>query len=298
MEKLLFTGGTGFLGNNIMPILERNYSVTTIGITPKDMINCNLAQEVPALREHYDVVLHACGKAHSIPKTEEEKKVFFDVNYQGTINLCSALEKVGIPKAFVFISTLSVYGAKVGEQRIDETHPLNGISPYAKSKIMAEKYLEEWAKKNNVILGILRPSLMAGPNAPGNLGAMVKGIKNGRYLNIDHGTARKSLLMVYDIANVLPKLVVKGGVYNICDDTHPSYGELAKIMSTQLGKRKPWSIPLWTAKPIAWIGNYIPGFPLNTYRLQKLTSTFTYSNEKIKKELDWHPMCVLDNYKI
>lgn len=298
MQKMLFTGGTGFLGNNIMPILEQNYSVTTIGITPKDVINCNLAQEVPALKEHYDVVLHACGKAHSIPKTEVERKVFFDVNYQGTINLCSALEKVGIPKAFVYISTLSVYGAKAGEQRIDELHPLNGSSPYAKSKIMAEKYLEEWAKKNNVILGILRPSLMAGPNAPGNLGAMVKGIKNGRYLNIDHGSARKSLLMVYDIANVLPGLIVKGGVYNICDDTHPSYGELAKIISTQLGKREPWSIPLWIAKPIAWIGNFIPGFPLNTYRLQKLTATFTYSNEKIKRALNWKPMCVLDNYKI
>lgn len=297
MEKLLFTGGTGFLGNNILPILSKDYEVTTIGITPKDMLQSNLAKEIPSLPEHYDVVLHACGKAHSVPKTEAEKKVFFDVNYQGTVNLCTALEKVGVPKSFVFISTLSVYGTSVGED-IDETHPLDGTSPYAKSKIMAEEFLTEWAKKNSVVLSILRPSLMVGPNAPGNLGAMVNGIKKGRYFNINHGTARKSLLMVYDIANVLPLLVNKGGTYNICDDTHPSYCELSRIMCEQLGKRAPLSLPMWIAKPLAWVGDLIPGFPFNTYRLKKLTGTCTYSNEKIKRSLGWQPLNVLENYKI
>ena len=297
MERLLFTGGTGFLGNNIMPILSKDYVVTTIGITPKDMLQSNLAKEIPALPEHYDIVLHACGKAHSVPKTEAEEKVFFDVNYQGTVNLCAALEKVGVPQSFVFISTLSVYGTSTGEM-IDETHSLDGTSPYAKSKIMAEEYLTDWAKKNNVVLSILRPSLMVGPNAPGNLGAMVNGIKKGRYFNINHGTARKSLLMVYDIANVLPKMVDKGGVYNICDDTNPSFGELSALMCAQLGKRAPLSIPLWVARPLAWVGNMIPGFPFNTYRLKKLTGTCTYSNEKIKSTLGWQPLSVLDNYKI
>jgi nucleoside-diphosphate-sugar epimerase len=68
MEKLLFTGGTGFLGKNVMPILSQNYEVTTCGITPDDMIKANLAKEVPTLPERYDVVLHACGKAHVVPK--------------------------------------------------------------------------------------------------------------------------------------------------------------------------------------------------------------------------------------
>ena len=279
MNKLLFTGGTGFLGNNIRPILSNDYEITTMGITPQDILRCNLAKEEPVLPEHYDVVLHACGKAHSVPKTDDEKKLFFDVNYQGTMNLCSALEKVGVPKSFVFISTLSVYGTSVGEG-IDETYPLYGTTPYAKSKIMAEEYLTDWATKNNVILSILRPSLMVGPNALGNLGAMVDGIKKGRYFNINHGKARKSLLMVYDIANVLPLLVKKGGVYNICDDTHPSYGELSKIMCEQLGKREPMSLPMWVAKPLAWVGDLIPGFPFNTYRLKKLTGTCTYSKDK------------------
>ena len=35
--KLLFTGGTGFLGKNVRPILEKQYEVTTCGITPEDL---------------------------------------------------------------------------------------------------------------------------------------------------------------------------------------------------------------------------------------------------------------------
>ena len=96
MEKLLFTGGTGFLGKNVMPLLNQQYEVATCGITLDDMIKVNLAKNVPVLPEKYDVVLHACGKAHVVPKTEAEKQAFFDVNYQGTVNLCDALEKVMI----------------------------------------------------------------------------------------------------------------------------------------------------------------------------------------------------------
>ena len=130
MEKLLFTGGTGFLGNHVKPILERQYEVTTCGITSEDDIKANLAKEIPDLDCRYDVVLHACGKAHVVPKTEAEKKAFYDVNYQGTVNLCKALETAGIPKSLVFISTVAVYGCDFGEN-IDETHPLRGDSPYA-----------------------------------------------------------------------------------------------------------------------------------------------------------------------
>ena len=96
MKKLLFTGASGFLGYNIRPILEKSYDVHTIGLTDDDDIKFNLAKEVPPINTHYDVVLHAAGKAHTVPKTEAEKQVFYDVNYVGTIHLCDALEKAGV----------------------------------------------------------------------------------------------------------------------------------------------------------------------------------------------------------
>lgn len=298
MAKLLFTGGTGFLGNNIMPLLEKQFEVTTCGITPDDIIKANLAKEVPVLDKRYDVVLHACGKAHVVPKTEAEKQAFYAVNYQGTVNLCSALEKVGVPKALVFISTVAVYGCEYGEL-ISEEHPLNGETPYAKSKIMAEQYLTEWCKKHDVVLGILRPSLLAGKNAPGNLGAMVNGVRKGFYLNIAGGKVKKSVLMAEDIARLLPLLEEKGGVYNVCDSYQPTFGELAASVAKQLGKRKPISIPYWMAWCMAKVGDLLGNkAPINSYKLEKMTKSLTFSNEKARRELGWEPLDVLENYRV
>ena len=298
MKRLLFTGGTGFLGKNIMPLLTKTYEVVTCGITPDDAIQANLAKEAPKFDQHFDIVLHACGKAHVVPKTEAEKQAFFDVNYQGTVNLCSALEKVGVPKALVFISTVAVYGCEYGNL-ITEEHPLNGGSPYAKSKIMAEKYLTEWGKKHNVVLGILRPSLLAGKNAPGNLGAMVNGVRKGFYMNIAGGSVVKSILMAEDIARILPFLIERGGIYNVCDTRQPSFGELSISVAKQLGKRKPISIPYWMAWCMARVGDLLGSkAPINSYKLKKMTKSLTFSNEKARRELGWEPMDVLENYRV
>lgn len=298
MKKLLFTGASGFLGCNIRPILEKNYDVHTIGLTDNDDIKINLAKEIPPINTHYDVVLHACGKAHVVPKTEAEKQAFYDVNYQGTVNLCKALEKAGIPKTLVFISTVAVYGCDFGDL-ITEEHPLDGDTPYAKSKIMAETYLNEWCEKNDVTLGILRPSLLAGRNAPGNLGAMVDGIRKGFYLNIAGGKVKKSILMAEDIANLLPLLEEKGGIYNVCDSYQPTFGEISASVAKQLGKHKPISIPYWMAWCMARVGDLMGSkAPINSYKLEKMTKSLTFSNEKAKRELGWEPLDVLTNYKI
>lgn len=298
MKKLLFTGGTGFLGKNVMPLLIQEYEVTTCGITPDDMIKANLAKEVPELPEKYDVVLHACGKAHVVPQTEEEKKAFYDVNYQGTINLCTALEKVGEPKALVFISTVAVYGCEYGEN-IDESHSLSGNSPYADSKIKAEQYLTKWCLDHHVRLSILRPSLLAGKDAPGNLGAMVKGVRKGYYMNIAGGKVVKSILMAEDIARLVPLLEEKGGVYNVCDTRQPTFGEISMSVARQLGKGKPINIPYWMAWCMAKVGDFLGNkAPINSYKLEKMTKSLTFSNSKARSELGWEPLDVLANYKI
>lgn len=296
--NLLFTGASGFLGNNVRPILEKTYQVVTIGLTSEDNYTVNIAKEIPELKEHCEIVLHAAGKAHVVPRTEEEKKAFYDVNLQGTKNLCAALEKSGIPQAFIFISTVAVYGCEFGSN-ITEKHPLNGDTPYALSKIQAEEFLTEWCNKHGVILSIIRPSLIAGPNPPGNLGAMIKGIKTGRYLNIGGGKARKSVLMVEDIAHLVPILVKRGGIYNVCDDEQPSFRQLETVICTQLGKKLPISIPFWVAKCMAIVGDCLgKKAPINSLKLKKITESLTFSNEKAKRELGWKPTPVLENFII
>ncbi len=296
--KLLFTGASGFLGKNIKPILEKQYHVRTLGMRSENHLIADLSRQIPVFNESFDIILHAAGKAHMTPISADQKKDFLDVNYQGTVNLCKALEQTMLPKAFIFVSTVAVYGLDFGEN-IKEDYPLNGQTPYALSKIKAEEYLIDWCKKNHIKLGIIRPSLIAGPNAPGNLAAMVNGIKTGKYLSIGKGVARKSILMVQDIAELIPLLIEKGGIYNVCDDTHPSFRELETIICKQLNKKIPLSIPLFFAKCIATVGDLLgEKAPINSLKLKKITKSLTFSNQKAKKELNWQPLNVIENYTL
>lgn len=297
-ETLLLTGSSGFLGHNIMPLLSERYDVTSCGLDESDDVCVDLSTTMPDFDRRFDIVVHAAGRAHIDPKTRSQRQAFFDVNYKGTINLCRALAKGKLPRALIFISTVAVYGVESGCM-ITEDWLLNGTSPYAASNIQAERFLAQWCSRRGVTLTILRPALMAGPDAPGNLGAMVHGIQRGYYANIAGGRARKSMLMASDIADLVPLVADKGGIYNVCDSYHPSYNELAHVIARQCGRKHVISIPTWLAKPLAFIGDYfLRGRLMSSDRYRKLTNTLTFSNERACSQLGWQPSDVLTSYNV
>lgn len=298
MKKLLMTGAAGFLGRNIIPDLKKRYSVKTIGRSANNDVRCDLSESIPYFTESYDVVLHAAGKAHIVPRTEEEKQAFYKVNLEGTKNLCAGLERMGVPKSLVFISTVAVYGLDTGEDISEETE-LKGNTPYALSKIQAEQYLTGWCSVNGVKLSILRLPLVAGVNPPGNLGSMIKGIKTGRYFSVGKANARKSVVMAVDVARLLPVLEDKAGIYNLSDGYDPSFGELEMLIAQQQGRRRPLAIPYWMAKLMAKCGDMMGRrAPINSYKLGKIINPLTFSSKKAQTELNWIPLRVLDNFKI
>ena len=141
--------------------------------------------------------------------------------------------------------------------------------------------------------------MIAGPNPPGNLGAMIHGIRSGKYLSIAGGHARKSVLMVQDIAKLVSLLAEKGGIYNVCDSHHPTFRELETTICRQLDKKLPFSIPYWAAKCMALVGDCLgKKAPINSLKLKKITESLTFSNEKAMRELGWKPTRVLENFKI
>ena len=164
---------------------------------------------------------------------------------------------------------------------------------------MAEEYLQKWCLEHNVVLGIIRPSLIVGPNPPGNLETMITGIRKGRYFSIAGGRASKSVFMVQDIAHLIPLLVRKGGIYNVCDSYQPTFRELETLICKQVDKPQPLSIPYWLAKVVALIGDCLgKKAPINSLKLDKITKSLTFSNEKAIRELGWKPMNVLENFRI
>ena len=288
MEKMLLTGASGFVGRHILPLLSRSYAVTSLGRSAVNDIAADLTVCPPQLPQHYDVVLHVCGKAHIVPRTEAERQQFYQVNHIGTVNLCKALECVGAPKVFIYLSTVAVYGCDSGEE-IDESHPLNGCTPYAHSKILAEQYLQGWCEKCGVRLVILRAPLMIGEGAPGNLGAMERGIARHRFALIGGGKARKSVLRVERLAEIVPLMARKEGIYNVCEAYNPTFADIALEVAKRVGKHRVPNVPLWLARVLAWCGDALQtvtglAMPITSARLEKMMSNLTFSSAKARRD--------------
>ena len=287
--NILVTGTNGFFGNEIIKNLNENniYSLNR----KNSNYDCDLAIKIPILDIYFDLVIHNAGKAHFTPKNKKEENIFNETNIRGTNNLIEGLEK-NIPKQFVFISSVAVYGLEKGLQ-INENYPLKAKDPYGMSKIQAEYLVLEWCKKNNIICTILRLPLLVGKNPPGNLGAMIKAIKKGYYFNIGGGKAKKSMVLAEDVAKFIPIIANIGGVYNLTDGVHPSFYEL----SHAIDKKKIYNLNLIIAKLIGFLGDFLgEKSPLNSLKIKKITSELTFDDSKARK-LGWKPKKILDYLK-
>lgn len=284
--KILITGSSGFLGK----IIEaQNSTNEIIGLNQSTgKYKFDLSNSIPYFNENFDLVIHNAGKAHSVPKTIEDKDIFFNVNLTGTINLLKSLEE-NVPKQFVFISSVAVYGKENGET-ITENEKLSATDPYGLSKIQAEQFVLDWCRKNKVVCTILRLPLLIGKNPPGNLGGMITAIKKGYYFNIGGGNAKKSMVLAEDVARFIPIVAPVGGTYNLTDGEHPTFSSL----SMAIAKKKILNLPLILAKIAGKIGDLLGSkAPLNSIKIKKITSNLTFDDSKARK-IGWNPQSVLE----
>ncbi len=291
MNKIFLSGSTGFLGNIIINNLEHKYKISEL-INSDTLQTIRLEQKAPVFREVYDMVIHCAGKAHSIPRNEIERNKFFEVNVIGTQNLLKGLASVGVPKQFVFISSVAVYGKENGVN-ITENEKLNAKDPYGLSKIQAELLVIDWCNKNKVVCTILRLPLLVGKNPPGNLGTMIKAIQKGYYFNVGGGKAKKSMVLAENVARFIPVIAPIGGTYNLTDGDHPSFSAL----SFAIANKKMINLPLSVVKIIGYLGDFFgKKTPINSIKVKKMTSDLTFDDSKAR-EMGWKPQPVLEYLK-
>ena len=295
--NVLVTGALGFFGKEISAHLIGKSNVISLGIEKENDIICDLSKNIPKLEIELEMVVHAAGKAHLVPKDKKEAQAFYDVNVNGTRNLLTALDKTNnLPVSLCFISSVAVYGLETGESISEETE-LNGNTPYALSKIEAEVLVLEWGKRNNVNILVLRLPLLVGQNPPGNLGQMIQAINKGYYFRIGDGRSRRSMVLAADVAGLITHSQNMQGVFNLTDGYHPTYCELENAIAIQSGRHIK-TIPGTLAGYAARLGDFIPGFPINSIRLTKLTQSLTFSDEKARNLLGWKPRPVIEHFKI
>lgn len=154
-KKLLLTGATGFIGSYLLPRLTADYQVTAL-VSPADIGQRPLpkaAQIIYGDLTEFDkiksltqklqpqIIIHI-GAITPVRFSFEHPEIYQEVNYLATINLTEAARTVSQFEKFIFASTMETYGWQAVQKPFDEHCPLNPDSPYAASKVAAEKYLQ------------------------------------------------------------------------------------------------------------------------------------------------------------
>jgi nucleoside-diphosphate-sugar epimerase len=297
--SILVTGSNGFLGNHVCKAFnEKKIVYDTIGRNSASNVIFDFEKDKNLiLNNQYSSVVHIAGKAHFVPKNEADIASFHKINVEGTKVLFKALENQTNLKQFVFISSVAVYGLSEGNL-IDENYELQAKEPYGLSKILAEKFVIDWCKNKGISYYILRLPLIVGNNAPGNLGAMLTGIKNNRYARIGNGIAKKSMVLAKDIADLITNIEGASGIYNLTDGYHPSFKEL-EVKIGNFYNKKIIAIPNFIAIILAKVGDLMVNkAPINSLKLKKLTATLIFSDDKARKNLNWNPKKVLESWTL
>jgi NAD dependent epimerase/dehydratase len=108
-----------------------------------------------------DTVLHL-GAQIAIPYSFVNPRDFFETNVLGTLNVAQAALRAGVRRV-VHTSTSEVYGS-ARTVPIAETHPLEPQSPYAASKVAADKLMDAWHRTYDLPVSVLRPFNTYGPH--------------------------------------------------------------------------------------------------------------------------------------
>ena len=196
---------------------------------------------VPGMLRGSHAVIHLAGRAH-ITKNEGEAvlPIFRSVNRDLALATYRAAGDAGVGR-FVFVSTLGVLGRTPPSGGFDASSPAAPQEPYAIAKHEAESVLQEEAAKGGPELVIVRPPLVHGPGAPGNLRRLLRMVARGLPLPLGSVRNRRSMVGVTNLADLLLDCAshpaAAGRTFLAADDEAISTPDIIREMAQGMGRR-------------------------------------------------------------
>lgn len=295
--KILITGSTGFIGSFICEeavrrgfetyaAIRKTSSLKYISDERIKKIELNLSskeQLVAALKEHeFDYVVHAAGATKCLDKND-----FFRINTEGTKNLIQAVRETQPQlKRFVFISSLSVFGAIKENQPyepITENDTPQPNTAYGQSKLKAEEYLRT---QKDFPYVILRPTGVYGPREK-DYYMMFDSIK--KHVDFAAGYKPQVITFVYvsDVVQAVFLAMEKdcvGRAYFLSDGQNYSSTDFSDLIIKELGVKGVLRVkaPLCILKLVTTCGEYFG-------RLTKQMTALNKDKYNILSQRNW--MC-------
>jgi UDP-glucose 4-epimerase len=252
-QRVGLVGANGFIGSAILKSLYQSGIAPRVHFGPTEAAphlagggeyhGFDLADRnrVESWVSGLDVVIHAAGPP-SVRRSFEMAEDYVRIHIQGTATLLGACRMARVPR-FVYISSAEVYGRPQANP-VAETHRLQARSPYAASKIGAEKFVESHVESFGLEAVILRPFSIYGPRAHSEslLARIVATSKTGRIRVRDLRPVR-DYCYVNDLAAAVLRaccLEVSGlRVFNIGSGKGTSVADFARLAVEAMGIDMP-----------------------------------------------------------
>ncbi|MDQ3925930.1 MAG: NAD-dependent epimerase/dehydratase family protein, partial [Actinomycetota bacterium] len=206
-QKVLITGGAGFLGINLIRYLdERGYALVSLDVEEFDYPEKDRVEAIKGdirdkalvnrAMEDVDFVVHT---AAALPLYSPEDIYTTDV--EGTRNVLEAALRQSV-KRVVHISSTAVYGIP-DHHPLYETDRLEGVGPYGQAKIQAEMICLEY-RARGMIVPVIRPKSFVGPERLGVFALLYDWAFTGHnFPMIGTGNNRYQLLDVEDLCDAI-----------------------------------------------------------------------------------------------
>tara|TARA_B100001057_G_scaffold497506_1_gene601809 strand:- start:1445 stop:2386 length:942 start_codon:yes stop_codon:yes gene_type:complete len=168
MEKILITGGCGYIGTNLVNFfLKQNYKITVIdtqwfgNFLPKsknlEVIKIDLRKITSDLLKNCSTVIHLASISND-PSSDLNPKLAWEIGPLATYELLELSRKKKV-KNFIYASSGSVYGIS-NKKRVDETTSKLPLSDYNKQKMVTEKVIQSYSRDFRTV--IFRPATVCG----------------------------------------------------------------------------------------------------------------------------------------
>lgn len=252
MEKVIVTGGAGFIGSHIVDLLvSEGYEVHIIdnlsagkkeNVNPKAMLHVADIRDRDKLIKLFKNVFYVFHEA-AMPRVQysiENPLETHEVNVNGLLNVLEAC-RLNSVKRLIFASSSSIYGDPKSLPTKEEDD-INPMSPYASHKCIGEIYLKLYSKIYNLETVSLRYFNVYGPRLdsegayPLVIGYFLKQLKNNQPLTITgDGTQTRDFVHVKDVARanflaMTSNKIGKGEVINIGGGEKFSINEIANLL--------------------------------------------------------------------
>lgn len=322
MKKVyIITGANGFLGNNIIRILEKDadneiraFVLKDDSIKSLDNLNCKIYYGDVTNKESLSSIFeNTSGKevfvihcAAIVYIKSKYNPLIYNVNVNGTKNIVDKVLELNAK--LVYVSSVHAIPEKPNNDLITEVtnfNPDDVYGLYAKTKAEAAKYVMDAIKNKNLNACIVHPSGIIGPNDFGNshLTQLIKVVSNGKLFACVKGGY--DFVDVRDVAKGVTnacKNGIKGECY-ILSNRYITIKELCDLIcDLQKRKRIKIILPISIAKLIAPLFelyyNLKKETPLFTkYSLYTLSSNANFSNKKARQYLDFKNRSIEDTIK-